>query len=248
MRKTFVHAPMHSWVVWAVASGQLLWQEGAATRRVRAPAALLLWPGRAQNVQAPAGSEWWHLRFDLIADASDGAQLSPSELWNLDPSHVIPDLLVPGTITMMRQTNALWWRDAINHMRANYYLTRWLLDWLDFVRQGDAAGDRSLWLQEVQGIITLLLGDGLTVAELAGHVGQSTTAFCKRFRQETGVTPGAELRRQRVERACHLLRTTTKNLEQIAARCGYASPYSFCHGFRALMGTSPMAWRRSRTT
>ncbi|GIH40267.1 AraC family transcriptional regulator [Microbispora corallina] len=85
----------------------------------------------------------------------------------------------------------------------------------------------------------------LTLSELAAHAGTSVRTFTRRFRDEVGMTPGQWLIRQRVERARHLLESTDLAIDQIADRSGIGAPSSFRQHFRAIVGVSPAAYRRT---
>lgn len=59
--------------------------------------------------------------------------------------------------------------------------------------------------------------------ELASVACLSTAYFARRFKAETGVTPGAYLRRARFEEAKRLLEETDLPIAEIAYRCGFCS-------------------------
>lgn len=84
----------------------------------------------------------------------------------------------------------------------------------------------------------------LPVVTLAAAAGVSEGHFRRLFKQLTGVTPNAYLRRCRVERACHLLTTTRLELGDIAARCGFTDRHFFHQVFRKHVGTTPGRYRR----
>lgn len=82
------------------------------------------------------------------------------------------------------------------------------------------------------------------VAGLARRLGCSTTALHRLFRHELGVGPAEWLRRQRLNRAKHLLRTTGDDISAIAGRLRFASSQQFATQFRQLAGITPSEYRR----
>lgn len=84
----------------------------------------------------------------------------------------------------------------------------------------------------------------LTLSALAHHAGLSTRTLNRRFQQETGMTPVSWLRRARTRRAQLLLETTTRSVDLIARQSGFGSVTNFRDTFKAVVGTSPNAYRR----
>jgi LacI family transcriptional regulator len=65
------------------------------------------------------------------------------------------------------------------------------------------------------------------------------------FRRTLGRSPGEEIRRQRMDRACELLRTTDLSISDIGRACGFRDTALFSHAFRQSMQTTPTAYRRA---
>jgi AraC-like DNA-binding protein/mannose-6-phosphate isomerase-like protein (cupin superfamily) len=84
-----------------------------------------------------------------------------------------------------------------------------------------------------------------TLSELAGAAAMSRTAFAQRFRELTGMSPVAYVKRVRLARAAELLRTTELPVAEIAGRCGYVSPPSFSRAFARVFGAPPGHYRRA---
>jgi AraC-like DNA-binding protein len=84
----------------------------------------------------------------------------------------------------------------------------------------------------------------ITIAELARLTAESRFQFIRAFRRAYGVTPGQHLRARRIERARELLTTTPVPVTEISRRVGYHSLGTFSRVFRAVVGESPVAYRR----
>lgn len=85
----------------------------------------------------------------------------------------------------------------------------------------------------------------VTLRDLAQACGMSVRTFTRRFREETGLSPGQWLLRQRVARARHLLEAGDLTVERIAREAGFGTATSLRTHLRAELGVSPTAYRRT---
>jgi LacI family transcriptional regulator len=76
----------------------------------------------------------------------------------------------------------------------------------------------------------------------------SRMTFYRDFRQETGESPAAYIRRTRLDAACRLLSTTPLEITQIAELSGFTSSNYFAQVFRRDIGMAPNQYRKSHTT
>jgi len=89
------------------------------------------------------------------------------------------------------------------------------------------------------------LGEPLDLAAMAARVNMSVRTFTRRFREETGMSPGQWLIRQRVEHARTLLESTDLGIDTIARRVGFGTAVSLRTHLHAAVGVSPLAYRRT---
>lgn len=89
------------------------------------------------------------------------------------------------------------------------------------------------------------LAEPITLAQLARHASMSVRTFTRRFREETGESPGQWLVRQRVDAARRLLEDTDLTMEQIAARCGFGTAQSMRVHVQTALGVPPTQYRRT---
>jgi len=83
----------------------------------------------------------------------------------------------------------------------------------------------------------------LRVSDLADILNLSEVSLRKFFRQAGLAAPAEFLRRQRIQRACTLLRTTDRPIQKIARQCGYEDIPLFYRQFRAQTASTPKAFR-----
>lgn len=76
----------------------------------------------------------------------------------------------------------------------------------------------------------------------AAHVGRRTLE--NRFRALLQTSVHCAIRRERIQRACRLLKETDMLIEVLCESCGYATRERFNEAFRKETGTTPSAWRQ----
>ena len=86
----------------------------------------------------------------------------------------------------------------------------------------------------------------LRAATLAALAGVSTRQLNRIFRDQLGETPGAAVRRIRLEVAARLTATTDLTLSQVARRSGFASAESLRQAFVQKFGLSPRTFRQTQ--
>ena len=89
------------------------------------------------------------------------------------------------------------------------------------------------------------LGEEITLAAMAANAGMSVRTFSRRFKAETGQSPGTWLLQQRVRHACHLLETTSLSVDRVAESAGLGTAASLRHHLRTELGVSPLAYRKT---
>ena len=83
------------------------------------------------------------------------------------------------------------------------------------------------------------------VPAMATRAAMSLRTFTRRFREETGQSPGAWLIQQRVRHAQHLLEETDLPIDVVAERAGLGTAASLRAHLRTHAGVSPSAYRRT---
>lgn len=94
--------------------------------------------------------------------------------------------------------------------------------------------------------ISLHLEDDLSLSRLAQLTGYSEYYLGKKFKRETGQTPSEYIRRQRLQRAALLLRTTGKDVQDISEKLRFCSQSYFADSFRRFFGISPTEYRQQK--
>ena len=87
------------------------------------------------------------------------------------------------------------------------------------------------------------LNGRLTVEALAERVAMSPRNFARVFVRELGITPARYIERLRLEAARQDLERTEKNLDEIAAACGFGSAELMRRAFHRSLGITPGRYR-----
>jgi AraC-like DNA-binding protein len=87
-------------------------------------------------------------------------------------------------------------------------------------------------------------GSAIGKAGLAARLGLSRFQLYRALKQQLGISPHEWAARQRVTRACLLLKTTRRSIADIAVDAGLPDANYFARFFRLRTGFSPRDWRR----
>jgi AraC-like DNA-binding protein len=89
---------------------------------------------------------------------------------------------------------------------------------------------------------------GLSVADLAGHIGLGRRRFIQVFSEEVGLTPKLFCRVRRFQQVLHSIHGRDDiDWADVALGCGYFDQAHFNHDFRAFSGINPSTYLRHRT-
>ncbi|WP_416982726.1 GlxA family transcriptional regulator [Streptomyces sp. T028] len=92
------------------------------------------------------------------------------------------------------------------------------------------------------------LHEPIQLRDMAAQEAMSVRTFTRRFREETGVSPGQWLTQQRVERARQLLESSDRSVDQVARDAGFGTAQSMRQHLQAALGVTPTAYRRTFRT
>lgn len=98
-------------------------------------------------------------------------------------------------------------------------------------------------LERVRRMLHDRFADSPRIGELAEEAGIDPSRLARLFRRHYGASPGAYVRRLRVEHALHRLEDPEATLASVAAEAGFADQSHFTRVFRRQTGTTPGAYR-----
>ena len=110
-------------------------------------------------------------------------------------------------------------------------------------RSTDIAAVADPQLAEAISLMRQRACEGINVSELLRELPISRRVLEQGCRDTIGRSPGEELRRMRIERAKHLLATTSLQLSKIASLCGFRDRDALGRRFRSSVGQSPSEYR-----
>lgn len=85
-----------------------------------------------------------------------------------------------------------------------------------------------------------------TLVSLGAAAAMSRATYARRFKEASGMTPGAALLAVRMMHASKLMQQTRRTLADIAEAVGYQSEAAFGKAFRQALGSTPGQWRKLR--
>lgn len=88
------------------------------------------------------------------------------------------------------------------------------------------------------------LEDGVSLGDLARHVGLSDSQLRKQFKHEFGVSLGKYTKHFQMSKAVSLVKNSEMTFSQVALVCGFQSLESFSRAFKRMMGETARDYRR----
>ena len=111
--------------------------------------------------------------------------------------------------------------------------------------KGARPGALAPWqIARVRAFIDENLRRTIRANDLSAVAQRSTAHFSRSFKQAFGEPPHAYVVRRRLERACHLMITSSASLNEIALSVGFSDQSHLGRLFRRAFGQSPSRWRR----
>lgn len=127
-------------------------------------------------------------------------------------------------------------------------LRRWSLGVLNKLEEGtsnEMKDIRSLYVKKTQEFAEKNLHHDVSLRALADHVNLHPTHLSKIYKIQTGEGISDYVFRLRMERACHVLRTTDKKVYEISMEIGYLDPAYFIKVFKRQFGSTPQEYREN---
>lgn len=113
-------------------------------------------------------------------------------------------------------------------------------------RQSRTAGLAGWQVARVRTFIDKNLHRTIHTKDLSAVARRSPAHFSRAFKLTFDEPPHAYVVKRRLERACHLMITSSASLSEIAVSAGFSDQAHLCRLFRQAFGQSPASWRRER--
>jgi AraC-like DNA-binding protein len=112
---------------------------------------------------------------------------------------------------------------------------------------GSGTGGLAGWqIARVRAFIDKNLHGTVHTKDLSAVARRSAAHFARSFKHSFGEPPHAYVMRRRLEKACHLMMTSSESLSQVALSVGFSDQSHLCKRFKQALGQSPSNWRRER--
>lgn len=99
------------------------------------------------------------------------------------------------------------------------------------------------WIKRSLDYMQLHYAEGISVNDVAGHVGIHRTYFSNTFQEKVGIRPHKYLKDLVMTKAMSSILETKLSVTQIALSLGYSDLYAFTHAFKNHFGRSPNYYR-----
>ncbi|WP_354082028.1 AraC family transcriptional regulator [Bradyrhizobium sp. S3.3.6] len=114
---------------------------------------------------------------------------------------------------------------------------------------GSRPGALAAWqIARVRAFVEENLHSNIDARKLSAVAKLSRAHFSRSFKESFGEPPHAYVIKRRLERACHLMVTTSEPLGEIALGVGFSDQSHLCKLFRRAFGQRPSIWRRDHKT
>jgi AraC family transcriptional regulator len=110
--------------------------------------------------------------------------------------------------------------------------------------KADRKGRAPSWIRTAEQMLREGFRTELSIEEVAAGAGVHPAHFASMFRRVYGCTPGAYVRRLRINEACRELAHSQRPLGDIAAYCGFSDASHFSKTFAQAIGMTPSSFRR----
>lgn len=124
--------------------------------------------------------------------------------------------------------------------------TRALMDFTNAVRHKKDSPPYSKAVRRAIGYIRSHVKEKISLSQIALASGLSSGRFSHLFREETGMTPFAYVKKERLETARSMLIYTDRPISEISAALCFSSESHFIQAFREYTGKTPGKYRKSQ--
>ena len=164
------------------------------------------------------------------------------------PKLRIPENLIPDAIVLIE---TMQYELEKNQEGAKIAVTQKFIEFLLLISRNCSwsANDDILYSPKINQVLSFMkshLREKITLDDLAGHIDMSTDHFRKLFKSVLKESPISYLLKLRLRAAAVLLRSTSKNISEVAYEAGFNDSNYFAHQFHKYYRLSPLKYRHER--
>jgi AraC-like DNA-binding protein len=102
----------------------------------------------------------------------------------------------------------------------------------------------SVFLDNARRLIIENLYSKIKIKNLASRLGLSREHFSRIFREQSGISPGEYIIREKMRAACLMIKEDALTCKEISDRLGYDNPASFTRAFKAVTKTTTRQFKK----
>ncbi|WP_284646145.1 AraC family transcriptional regulator [Paenibacillus silviterrae] len=209
------------------------------------------------------GTSWWWIHFNTLRD-DDTTYKNPTivpKIGHVAPDHYQFRIPLPkfGSSSLHKETEARlssiyeayihpdprpYWMTEVSMNAYRLFIGLQELQQQSKVQQQEAApsGKAEAHVARILDYVTLHAEEEFDSKQLAKFMGLNYSHLSSLFAKRTGQTIIEVHTRLRMNRALHLMRTTSLNISEISERLGYQNPFYFTRVFKKVMGEAPSSY------
>ncbi len=138
--------------------------------------------------------------------------------------------------------------DFLSILKASAYF---MINISNLLKRFDKSTNASLYTKEIKNVILYIhqnINENLKTEDLAKMLHVCNKYFTSLFIAHTGLSPKQYIIKTKIERACHLLKYSSKSVAEISDELNFFSPSYFIYTFNKHQGKTPAQYRKEYLT
>ncbi len=154
-------------------------------------------------------------------------------------------------LQLMDSIRASYYQDNLStaplHIEANVLSLLALLIEKYINEEADTTqGESDMRFTEILDYIDTHFTENMQISDLAQRFGYNKSYFCRKFKNQTGITCIEYISALRLDYAAIMLKGTPYSISEVSEKCGYLDANYFSRCFKEKYGVSPAEWKKDQ--